>query len=519
MKGSLLLQKSRNMWLKEGDANTSYFHACINNRRKRNQIQGVWIEGVWCAEEKEISEGVTNYFKSLFHCDQRSNPTIDGVDFSTLSESQIFELDVAFSEEELKDAIKNPSKIQDFRPITLVGSLYKIIAKILAGRLKKVVSSLISASQSAFLQDRNILATTVVINEVIHSAKKDMGGCLLFKVGFEKAYDSGDPMTPFLFLLVAESFAGLVRKARSSGLFEGYKVGRFGVEITDLQFVDDTILVCTLKENNIWCVKSILRCFEMISGLKVNFNKSSLIGINVAHYLLSAAATFLSCKIGSIPFLYLGIPVGANPSRYSTWQNVIEKVASRLAGWKCKHISFDRRVVLINSMLTNMHIYMLSLLKAPKKVNTIPSTSRWWRDLQKLTDTFPRLHMLALEKDAKVADCGAWTNEEWSWHIHSRRRLFDWEEDLVRSLYVLIRNHSCTVGVGHQWRWNLDKSGFYVVRTAYLAQLNLAAMEPVCRIRLWKHFRFMILSVKLVKGNFMENVVVFCYVVHLEYEE
>ncbi|KAE9608125.1 hypothetical protein Lalb_Chr08g0232181 [Lupinus albus] len=58
-------------------------------------------------------------------------------------------------------------------------------------------------------------------------------------------------MAPFIFLLVEEGFVGLVRKTKSTSLFEGYKVGKSSVEINDLQFVDDTIFAYTPKENNI----------------------------------------------------------------------------------------------------------------------------------------------------------------------------------------------------------------------------------------------------------------------------
>ncbi|XP_019427156.1 PREDICTED: uncharacterized protein LOC109335476 [Lupinus angustifolius] len=148
-----------------------------------------------------------------------------------------------------------------------------------------------------------------------------------------------DLMAPFLFLMVAEGFAGFVRKARFIGAFEGFKIGRGGVEVCDLQFVDDTIIVCNPSDKNIFFLKTILRCFELASGLKVNSNRSSLYGIRLYDSSISAAANFLFCKVGSIPFLYLGILVGANPRRLSTWQ-----------------------------VLSNIPTYMLSLYKAPKKV-------------------------------------------------------------------------------------------------------------------------------------------------------
>ncbi|KAF1874156.1 hypothetical protein Lal_00041602 [Lupinus albus] len=59
---------------------------------------------------------------------------------------------------------------------------------------------------------------------------------------------------------------------------------------------------------------------------------------------------------------------GVNPRRMATWQNIIEMLAMRLVSWKCRHISFGSRLVLLNSVLSNIPSYLLSLYKAPKKV-------------------------------------------------------------------------------------------------------------------------------------------------------
>jgi hypothetical protein len=80
-------------------------------------------------------------------------------------------------------------KINYFRPISLVGCLYKIVIKILEGRLKVILNSVISYSQYAFLEGRQILDCIVVLNEVVDEAKRARNSYLLFKADFEKAYD------------------------------------------------------------------------------------------------------------------------------------------------------------------------------------------------------------------------------------------------------------------------------------------------------------------------------------------
>lgn len=83
----------------------------------------------------------------------------------------------------------NPQRLNDFRPISLVGSMYKILAKILANRLRLVIGSVISDSQSRFIKGRQILDGILVANEVVDEARKCKNELILFKVDFEKAYD------------------------------------------------------------------------------------------------------------------------------------------------------------------------------------------------------------------------------------------------------------------------------------------------------------------------------------------
>jgi hypothetical protein len=73
-----------------------------------------------------------------------------------------------------------------------VGSLYKILAKVLANRLRLVVGNVISETQTAFVKDRQILDGILIANEVVDEARKLNKELLLFKVDFEKAYDSVD---------------------------------------------------------------------------------------------------------------------------------------------------------------------------------------------------------------------------------------------------------------------------------------------------------------------------------------
>ncbi|MCH88112.1 LINE-1 reverse transcriptase like [Trifolium medium] len=247
--------------------------------------------------------------------------------------------------------------------------------------------SLISPNQSALIKGRQLVDGVVAVNEVIDLARKSKRACFIFKVDFEKAYDyvswsfldymmmrfgfgsqwrswirvcvfngnltvlvngcpteeiniqrglkQGDPLAQFLFLLVVEGLSGAIFRAEELGMFKGFKVGNNGLFVPHLQYADDTIFLGEASVENLWTLKMILRCFELASGLKVNFAKSSVMGVNVSADFLNVAERFLHCSVGSIPFSYLGLPVGANPRKESTWKPFLVSLSRKLGVVPC----------------------------------------------------------------------------------------------------------------------------------------------------------------------------------------
>jgi len=86
--------------------------------------------------------------------------------------------------------VRDPSRLEQYKPISLVGAIYKIIAKLLAERIKKVLPSVVDESQSAFLKDRGILDSLLMTNEVVEDIRRRGRSGLCLKVDFEKAYNS-----------------------------------------------------------------------------------------------------------------------------------------------------------------------------------------------------------------------------------------------------------------------------------------------------------------------------------------
>jgi hypothetical protein len=97
-----------------------------------------------------------------------------------------------------------------------------------------------------------------------------VNGCPTEEVNIQRGLKQGDLLAPFLFLLVVEGLSGVIRRAELS-LFSGFRVG--GLSISHLQYADDTLFLGVPSVQNLWSIKTILRCFELTSGLKVNFSK------------------------------------------------------------------------------------------------------------------------------------------------------------------------------------------------------------------------------------------------------
>lgn len=103
--------------------------------------------------------------------------------------------------------------------------------------------------------------------------------------------------------------------------------------------------------------------------------------INLEESFLRASSSFLHCAVESIPFRFLGIPVGANPKRRSTWLPIIESMKNRLNTWNGRMLSIRGRVTLINSVLSSLPLYYFSFFKAPscvlKELVTIQRNFLW----------------------------------------------------------------------------------------------------------------------------------------------
>lgn len=221
----------------------------------------------------------------------------------------------------------------------------------------------------------------------------------------QRGLRQGDPLSLVLFNIVAEGLNILLSRALHMGLIKGVKVGSNGVLISHLQFADDSILFCEAEENEVVNLKRILRCFEILSGLKINYHKSMVCGVGVPNDYLANFSSLLNCTVQNFPIKYLGLPLGANPRRKETWQPVLEKVRSRLARWKRKLLSFVGRLTLIKAVVSSLPVYYLSLFRIPegvaKEIERLQASFLWGG-----SDLKRKIHMVKWEEITKRVDQG-----------------------------------------------------------------------------------------------------------------
>ncbi|GKD66776.1 RNA-directed DNA polymerase, eukaryota, reverse transcriptase zinc-binding domain protein [Tanacetum coccineum] len=120
------------------------------------------------------------------------------------------------------------------------------------------------------------------------------------------------------------------------------------LNLSHLFYADDVMFVGQWCDSNINTLVHALECFHRASGLKINMNKSKILGIQVEVVKVKQAASKLGCLILNTPFSYLGTKIGGSMSRVHAWDEVVEKVTSRLSRWKMKTLSIGGRLTLLN---------------------------------------------------------------------------------------------------------------------------------------------------------------------------
>ncbi|RVW57097.1 Transposon TX1 uncharacterized 149 kDa protein [Vitis vinifera] len=364
-------ESARSLSMEEGEARKeareTYKKWMANAHRRRNQLTRVKVNGRWLTEESEIKEEVSKAFQGLLADPGGWKPNIDGLIFERLEELDVEGLEKPFSKEEVEVMnffrqfhesgsfvrslnatflVLIPKKgraedLKDFKPISLVGGLYKWLTKVLANRLKRVLAKVISTSQNAFVEGRQIMDAMLIANKAIDSILKSNRGAILCKLDIEKTYDHVD----WSFLLAVLEKMGFGEKwrrwirwclstVRFSVLVNGTPTGFFQSS-RGLRQGDPLLLylfVIVMETFNRLLKRAVS------GGLRMNLEKSELIPIGRVENVEELAEEF-GYKMGRLPSTYLGMSLGAPFESAAAWDEIKERFRKRLAMWKRQYIS------------------------------------------------------------------------------------------------------------------------------------------------------------------------------------
>ncbi|XP_061993305.1 uncharacterized protein LOC133711157 [Rosa rugosa] len=471
-------QRSKVTWLTDGDKNTKFFHRKASNRRAKNRLTGLFdYNGVWQDTSQGMEDVVLHYFSSMFKSNDINSTHMQNVvdllqpkvtddmnfdlcaPYSTLEiRAALFQMyptkapgpdgmppmffqkywevvggdvvsavqnflhtrkilgEINFTHICLIPKVKDPVSVTDLRPIALCNVIYKICSKVIANRLKKILSKIISPFQSAFIPGRLITDNTLVANEVshfIHNCYSSTDGVFSLKLDMSKVYDrmewsfleavllrlgfaeswvgvimkcvttvkyaflingqprghltptrglrQGDPLSPYLFLLCTKVFSALLERKVGNGELQGLKVSEGAPTIHHLLFAYDSLLFGKATLHECLHIQNVLHDYELASGQQINFSKSSIVfSKRVPEVDKCAIAGFLGVSIEPKHEKYLGLPTYLGRNRTKPFAYIKERLSKKLAGWQGKLLSSAGKDLLIRVVAQALPSYAMS---------------------------------------------------------------------------------------------------------------------------------------------------------------
>ncbi|KAM6583445.1 hypothetical protein CsatB_010447 [Cannabis sativa] len=429
-------QRSKQLWLQEGDNNSKYFHASATTRRRNNFVaklkdhSGAWVDwesGLDDLMNVELLLPISDeeVRKSLFqmHPDKSLGPDGMTTDFFqkcwSIAKDDVINLVKQFFHNgslptDLNKTIlvlirkKIAYGYGGFTTIALCNVVYKIVSKVVANRLKSVMPSIISDTQSVFLQGRLISDNIMIAYEIMHHLKRKRRGrddYMALKLDVSKAYDKlewgylrammelgpivgqrvlrqGDPLSPYLFILCVEGFSSLLQSYEQSGLLTGCKIARGAPVISHMLFADDSYIYCKATEEEAYNVKELLHTYEVASGQRINFSKSFVFfsnknGIEVRDSICAMFEIYEADENG----YYLGLPCSVGRNKNAILGFLKDKLRKRIQGWEGHILSRTGKEVLLKSIAQVLPSYAMNVFLLPS--DTCKELERlmakfWW---------------------------------------------------------------------------------------------------------------------------------------------
>ncbi|XP_071708448.1 uncharacterized protein [Rutidosis leptorrhynchoides] len=394
LKDQDLLQKSRINWDIEGDENSKFFHCSLKSRRAQQAIQGrsqllsIAPEAILSFDDaSSIDRDVMNeeIKDAVWDCGSSKSPGPDGFSFLFIKAYwDLLQHDICSTVRDffhtakmptgansafvsLIPKVSNPVLINDFRPISLIGVILDgplILSAVISWYKKRNQQMLLfkvdfeKAYDSVNWEYLNFMLSSLGfsnkwcrwINGCLNSARSSIliNGSPTKEFPIKRGLRQGDPLSPFLFIIVMEGLHLAFNKAVSSNLIHGINIGG-NIALSHLIYADDVIIMSRWSRDDL----------ENI----INVAKSNVFGVGVPNEDVTNLASITGCQVGSFPMTYLGVTVGANMKLVNHWQYIVSRFRMKLSSWKANLLSIGGRSTIVKSVLGSLAIYPMSIFK------------------------------------------------------------------------------------------------------------------------------------------------------------
>lgn len=467
-------QASRVLWLKMGDASTKCFHAKFSSRRRKNFIHSIQSDDGFATTHADKAQVIHDHFSKVMEATTGRSVTLNW-EALRLPRVQAAGLDNPFSEDEVWEAIvqspaekapgpdgfidtffracwltikddimaafnrfyslaggnlaalntafvallpkEGAARMSDFRPISLIHYFAKLVTKVLSIRLSKVIHTIVSPAQSAFMKKRCIQDSFLYVQSGIRALHRSKTPSLLLKLDISKAFDSiswdyllellqqmgfsarwrdwvawllstsssqfllngsagnrirhrkglrqGDPLSPLLFILAIDPLQRLIDEAEMQQMIK--PLPRRELKLRVSLYADDAVIFMNPDKAEMDVLVEIMHKFGEATGLKINRQKSTATPIRCEEVDIQQVLQSIGGSVATFPMKYLGLPLTLTRTRIVHLQFVLDRIRARLAGWKGKLMTIAGRRVLVRAVLSAVPTFALTVLRMPKK--------------------------------------------------------------------------------------------------------------------------------------------------------
>jgi hypothetical protein len=174
-------------------------------------------------------------------------------------------------------------------------------------------------------------------------------------------------LSPLLFVLVANFLQVLINTTKHMGLLHLPIPLQSSQDFPIIQYADDTLIIMEGDPRQLFFLKTLLQNFSDSTGLRVNYTKSMMLPINISEERLELLARTFGCSKGSLPFTYLGLPLGTIKPKVQDFLPLVNKCEKRLGGISSM-LSQAGRLQMTNAVLSSLPTFYMCTLELPKAV-------------------------------------------------------------------------------------------------------------------------------------------------------